>query len=136
MNERESFKLAVDEMMGTLTERLHTVIDELILRLYAYFTEGERQEIQHPSKTKIKMVEEFFKTLKTKGVEVYEKCLTAMVELKHPDLARMLREKWKCAVDSGAGPTVHVARKVAYSDHSHRLRQCRGLDLSLSIFNR
>ena len=116
MNERESFKLAVDEMMGTLTGSLHTVIDELILKLYACFTEGERQQIQHPNRTKIQMVEEFFKTLKTKGVEVYKKCLTAMEELKHPDLARMLREKWKCAVD-GAGPTVHVARKVAYIDH-------------------
>ena len=111
MSERELFSLAVDEMMETLTERLHTVIDDLILKVYACFTEGERQNI-HASRTNIKKVEEFFKTLKTKGVEEYKKCLTAMEELKHPDVAKMLRAKWKIAMD--VGPTVHVACKMTY----------------------
>lgn len=96
MNERQSFSVAVDEMMGTLTETLHTVIDGIILKTYNCFTEGERQEI-NASKTNIKKVEEFFRTLKTKGVDAYERCLTAMNDLHHPDLARTLREKWRNA---------------------------------------
>ena len=87
MNERESFSLAVDQMMETLTGRLHTVIDSLIVKLYAFFTEGERQEI-NASKTNIKKVEEFFRALKTKQVDVYEKCLTAINELQHPDVEK------------------------------------------------
>ena len=58
MDETGSFACAVDEMMGVLTETLHTVIDDLILKLYDCFTESERQEI-NACKTNIKRVEEF-----------------------------------------------------------------------------
>ena len=93
--QRQSFSSAVDEMMGTLTETLHTVIDDLLMKTYNCFTEGERQQINHPSKTNMKKVEEFFRTLKTKGVDAYERCLTAMNDLHHPNLAATLKEKWR-----------------------------------------
>ena len=93
MDETRSFACAVDEMMGVLTETLHTVIDDLILKLYDCFTESERQEI-NACKTNIKRVEEFFSTLKTKNVAVHERCLIAIKDSQHPEIARILREKW------------------------------------------
>lgn len=106
MDEKKSFSCAVNEMMETLTETLHTVIDELILKTYNCFTEGERQEI-NASITKIKQVEKFFTTIKTKDVEAFEKCLIAIENLKHPDLARRLREKWRSLI--GSQSTAHVS---------------------------
>ena len=35
-----------------------------------------------------------------------------MEELKHSDVAKKLREKWKFSMD--VGPTVHVACKMTY----------------------
>lgn len=93
---RESFSHAVDKMMEDLTTRLHTVIDDLTFKLYNCFTEGERQDI-NASRTNIKRVEEFFIRIKTKDVDAYEKCLTAMEALNHHDLASNLREEWKYA---------------------------------------
>ena len=93
---RESFSYAVNKMMGELSERLHTVIDDLLVKLYNCFTERERQEI-NASKTNIKKVEEFFMALKTKDVDAYERCLIAMEDLNHHDLASTLKAEWKCA---------------------------------------
>ena len=94
--DRESFAYAVDEMMDVLANTLHTVIDGLTIKLYNCFNEGERQEI-NASRTNITKVKEFFTSLKTKEVDAYERCLTAMNELKHPALAKALREKWYSA---------------------------------------
>lgn len=91
---RTLFHNAVDKTMEKLTERLHTVVDDLILKLYSCFTEAERQEI-NASRTNIKKVEKFFVTLKTKNVDAYEKCLMAMKDLNHGDLAAALKEEWK-----------------------------------------
>ena len=93
MDERNSFAYAVDEMMERLTATLHTVIDDLIIKLYDCFIESERQEIK-ACNTNFKKVEEFFSTIKTKDSTVYERCLDAIKNLKHPDTARILREKW------------------------------------------
>ena len=94
MDERKPFCDAVDEMMDELTERLHTVIHGLITKLQSHFTEGELQEID-ANETNIKKVKRFFTALKTKNVDTYEKCLVAIKDLKHPDVAECLTEKWK-----------------------------------------
>ena len=94
MNERESFSIAVDDTMGSLTNRLHTVLDELLLKLYSCFTDGERQEIQVGGNTGIRKVEKFFVTLKTKDVSAYKRCLIALKELKHTELSEELEKKW------------------------------------------
>ena len=96
MDETKSFALAVDGMMDSLTEKLHTVIDELIIKLYDCFTLSERQEID-ACNTNIKKVEKFFSTMKTKNVTVYGRCLNAIEDLKHPEIAQNLREKWENA---------------------------------------
>ena len=91
---RNSFQYAVDTMMETLTGRLHTVVDDLILKLYDCFTEAERQKI-NSCRTNIKKVEELFTKLKTKNVSAYNKCLQAMEDLNHGDLVSTLKEEWE-----------------------------------------
>ena len=91
---RSSFHYAVERMMDRLTESLHTVVDGLIMKLYDCFTEAERQEI-NASRTNIQKVEKLFTTLKTKDVSVYERCLRAMQDLQHAEIASALKEEWK-----------------------------------------
>lgn len=93
--------------MGHLTERLHSVIDDLMLNLSEYFTERERQSI-NASRTNIEKVKEFFISIKTKSVDAYEKCLTTMENLKgYHDLAETLRKEWKIASQQS---TVHAMK--------------------------
>ena len=89
-----AFRYAIDKMMETLTDRLNTVVDGLIRKLYDCFTEAERQKIKS-SRTNIEKVEELFTTLKTKDVGVYERCLRALQELNHAQLASELENEWK-----------------------------------------
>lgn len=88
----EAFCRAVDGLMDHLTHTLHTVVDDLKLKLYGEFTEQERQNIDS-SGTDFKKVEALFTSLKTKSVNVHQKCLKALEELKHKDVAKKLNEK-------------------------------------------
>ena len=111
---RDSFSYAVDKLMGELTERLHTVIDDLLLKLYDCFTERERQEI-NTNRINIKKVEDFFRIVKTKDVNSYEKCLTAMEDLNCHDLASNLREEWKSVPQRSVAHGMSLAsRKLVY----------------------
>ena len=113
MDGAQSFGYVVDEMMGVLTETLHTVIDDLIIQMYDCFTEFERQELSAACKTNIVRVKEFFSTLKTKNVTVYERCLIAIKDLQHPKTARILREKWTNA--QTRRPVVSTAIRSKFS---------------------
>lgn len=86
----------VDEMMDELAHSLHTVVDGLKLKLYGEFTEYERQSID-AGETNMKKVTTFFTILKTKTVDAHQKCLKALEDLKHKDMADKLRERMKSA---------------------------------------
>ena len=92
--DRAKFCYAVDNSMYDLTNTLHTVVEELKLKLFGEFTEGERQEIDC-SGTNLRKVTILFETLKTKSVDTHQKCLEALEELKHKEIADKLREKMK-----------------------------------------
>ena len=113
---RSSFKCAVDKMMETLTGRLHTVVDDLILKLYDCFTEAERQKI-NSCRTNIKKTEELFTTLKTKSVTAYDKCLLAMEDLNHGDLVSTLKEEWEKMSSPKWKPSMHptLTSKLKFS---------------------
>ena len=89
-----AFLRAVDELMEYLTSRLHTVVNDLKLKLYGEFTEQERQNIDN-SGTDIDKVIALFTSMKTKSVNAHHKCVKALEELGHKDVADKLREKIK-----------------------------------------
>ena len=88
----DQFQNAVDSMMEDLVKSLHTVIDDLMIRLYDCFTELQRQEID-ANGVKIKRVKEFLKVLKTKGKGAHIRFLDAVESFGYVDLAYKLREK-------------------------------------------
>ena len=88
------FCFAVDKLMYDLTNTLHTVVEGLKLKLYGEFTEVERQRIDC-SEMNLSKVTIFFEILKTKSVDTHQKCLEALEELKHKEIADKLREKMK-----------------------------------------
>ena len=85
---------AVDELMDDIARTLHTVVDDMTLKLYGEFTERERQKIDG-SGTDINKVTTFFTILKTKSADAHQKCLKVLEELKHKEVADKLREKMK-----------------------------------------
>ena len=109
MEEGTKFCDAVDEMMNDLAHSLHTVVDGLKLKLFDEFTEHERQKID-VSGTDIKKVTIFFTILKTKSADAHQKCLKALEELKHKDVADKLREKMKipCLLKTAPGKQTHL----------------------------
>ena len=92
--EREKFCHAVDELMYDLANTLHTVVGELKLKLYGEFTGQERQRIDG-SGTDMEKVTNLVEILKTKSANTHQKCLKALEELKHEEIADKLREKMK-----------------------------------------
>ena len=105
------FGNAVDEMMDGLVHSLHTVIDDLKLKLYDELTEYERQNIDG-SRTNMDKVTTFFTILKTKSVDTHQKCLRALEELKHKDVADKLRERMESACLLRTAPS---KLNIAYS---------------------
>ena len=109
---------AVDELMGYLTHTLHTVVNDLKLKLYSEFTEQERQNIDG-SGVDMKKVTTLFTILKTKSVGVHQKCLKALEELKHEEAADKLRERIKspCSIKkTGPGkPNIIAVVGVRYN---------------------
>ena len=100
--DRKMFGRAVDELMDELTNTLHTVVRDLMLKLHSEFTELERQKIDG-RETDMERVTTLFTTLKTKPVDTYQKCLKALEELKHHDVADKLRDKMKSSCSPVAG---------------------------------
>ena len=91
-NERDKFRDAVDELMSDLTLTLFTVVGDLKVMLYGYFTPQERQDID-ATKTDMGKVTKLFEILKTKSALTHQKCLEALEKLQHKEMASKLREK-------------------------------------------
>ena len=108
---REAFCTAVDTMMEQLASRLHSVVGDLLLKLYNCFEENERQEI-NVAPTHIEKVEKLLTAVKTKSVDIYERFLTALVDCKHEDLAEKLRNKWSnpVAAPSAGSPSFAIGK--------------------------
>ena len=77
--------------MEDLTSSLHTVVNDLKLKLYSEFMEQERQNIDN-SGTDYNKVIALFTCLKTKSVNAHHKCVKALEELGHEDVTDKLRE--------------------------------------------
>lgn len=88
---RKMFCYAVDELMNELADNLHPVVDDLLLKLYSEFTEQERQNINN-SGTSLNKIVHLFESLKTKSSDAHQKCLKALEELKHKEMADKLKE--------------------------------------------
>lgn len=110
------FGHAVDQLMEDLTSSLHTVVNDVKIRLYDEFTEHERQVIDN-SGTDIDKVISLFTSLKTKSVDAHHKCVNALEELGHHDVAEKLREKIKSFCSAKA-----VAGSVAGKQNTKRLK--------------
>ena len=106
---RKMFGRVVDELMDELANTLHTVVDDLVLKLYSEFTEQERQKI-HGRGTNMEKVTTMFTTLKTKSVDAHQKCLKALEDLKHHDVVDKLREKMNrpCLPETVAGNEIGI----------------------------
>lgn len=115
-SECSMFPRAVDELMEELTNSLHTVVNDLLLKLYDKFTEAERQDID-ASRTNINKVKKLFIILKTKSIDAHQKCLKALEELGHHDIADKLRQKMKNLPRTIAGKPFLV--RVLYMDYDN-----------------
>lgn len=93
-----SFKCAVDNMKHELADRLHTVIDDLKIKLQECFAISEREKID-AEKTNTAKVRKFFKVLKTKSSDIHERCLKAIEEFGgFDDLVKRLRTEMYDAI--------------------------------------
>lgn len=107
----KAFCDAVDGMMGELVHSLHTVVDDLKLKLYGELTECERQNID-VSGANTKKVTTIFTILKTKSIHVHQLCLTALEELKHNDVADKLRDELRERMKSARLLTTVPSKRV------------------------
>jgi len=108
MEGSQSFQHAVNGMMEDLVISLHTVIDDLRIKLYDCFTDSERQKID-AYRTNNEKVTEFFKVLNTKQNDVHKRCLDAIESLGYGDLASKLTKKWKQSTKSSKNRLCSVA---------------------------
>ena len=114
MEDKKLFSRAVNELMDELVHTLHTVVDDLKLKLYNEFTPYEHQSIDC-CRTNIDKVKTLFESLKTKSAEVHKKCLKALEELKHNEIAKKLSETMTSVLPKTVNDTSSTAGIKRYN---------------------
>lgn len=85
----ESWKKALDIHLSELTERLASVIDDVVRKMKCHISNGEYQRIKNTSNPAQK-IEAFLDAISTRTIQDFDAFCEALVAVKQNDLAEKL----------------------------------------------